>query len=114
MKDLTSFFKVLSDETRLRIINLLSKRALCVCELVEILDLSQPKISKHIAKLREIDIVDTKRDEQFIYYSIKSNNHLYLQLLTTIFQSISNDEVLNDDLKKLDTKNTFKCSEGLL
>ncbi|PAT01933.1 hypothetical protein CI105_03490 [Candidatus Izimaplasma bacterium ZiA1] len=114
MKDLTALFKVLSDETRIRIINLLSKKSLCVCELVEILELSQPKISKHIAKLREIDIVDTKRDEQFIYYSIKTNNHLYLQLLTTIFTSITDNEVLNDDLKKLDAKNTFKCSGGLL
>ena len=42
MNDYIELFKVLSDETRLRIINLLNKQDLCVCELVEVLELSQP------------------------------------------------------------------------
>jgi ArsR family transcriptional regulator len=45
------FFKVLSDETRLRILILLDRRELCVCEICQILDLSQPKVSRHLAKI---------------------------------------------------------------
>jgi len=70
MEHLLNVFKGLSDETRVRILFLLTKKTYCVCELTEILDLSQPKISKHLTKLKELGLVQSKRDARFIEYSL--------------------------------------------
>lgn len=69
------FFKLLSDPTRLRIVLLLhSEGELCVCELVEALDDSQPKISRHLAQLRAHGLLIDSRRGQWVYYSLA--NHL--------------------------------------
>jgi DNA-binding transcriptional ArsR family regulator len=73
MKDLLSFFHALSDETRLRIVLLLYRCELCVCELCEILCQSQPKISRHLSKLRELGLVDDRREKQWIFYKFSLN-----------------------------------------
>ena len=56
MNKLLNYFKVLSDETRLRIMVLLFHNELCVCQLTGITGISQPNVSKHLAKLRDIGI----------------------------------------------------------
>jgi len=108
MNRLNDLFKVLSDETRLRIVNLISRQKLCVCELVDILDLSQPKISKHIAKLRSINLVTTERNEQYIYYSLNTENKDFLKILEAVF-SIEN-ETLQKDIKNMDKLRPFVCT----
>ncbi|PTV48379.1 transcriptional regulator [Acinetobacter oleivorans] len=65
------FFKCLSDQTRLNILELiLSKQNICVCELTEQLELSQPKISRHLALLRTHGILLDSRQGQWVYYSV--------------------------------------------
>lgn len=65
------FFKCLSDETRLRCVTLLQKEGkLCVCELTAALDLSQPKISRHLALLRQYGLLQDSREGQWVYYQI--------------------------------------------
>lgn len=65
------FFKCLSDETRLRCIALLQKQGkLCVCELTAALDLSQPKISRHLALLRQCGLLLDSREGQWVFYQI--------------------------------------------
>ena len=65
------FFKALSDLTRLRMLVLLSNEGeLCVCELTHALDEIQPKISRHLAQLRELGVVLDRRQGQWIYYRI--------------------------------------------
>ena len=65
------FFKCLSDDTRLRCIALLQKQGkLCVCELTAALDLSQPKISRHLALLRQCQLLLDSREGQWVYYQI--------------------------------------------
>jgi ArsR family transcriptional regulator len=65
------FFKSLSDDTRLRCITLLQKEGkLCVCELTTALDLSQPKISRHLAQLRQCGLLLDSREGQWVYYQI--------------------------------------------
>lgn len=67
-------FKLLADETRLNAITLLyAEDELCVCELVEALEESQPKVSRHLAQLRTADILATERRGQWIYYSISND-----------------------------------------
>ena len=65
------FFKCLSDETRLRCVALLQKQGkLCVCELTAALDLSQPKISRHLALLRQCGLLLDSRVGSWVYYQI--------------------------------------------
>jgi ArsR family transcriptional regulator len=65
------FFKTLSDPTRLRVLVLLTQEGeLCVCELTHALDAIQPKISRHLALLREAEVVLDRRQGQWIYYRL--------------------------------------------
>ena len=54
-------FRAFSDRTRLRILNLLSAGELCVCDIVRVLDLPQPKVSRHLAYLRRAGLVSAAR-----------------------------------------------------
>ena len=65
------FFRLLADETRLRSLLLLHQQGeLCVCELVHALAEIQPKVSRHLAALREAGLVEDRRSGQWIYYRI--------------------------------------------
>jgi len=67
----TDFLKQLSDETRLRSLMLmLAEGELCVCELTHALGLSQPKISRHLAQLRQVGLVQDRRAGQWIHYRL--------------------------------------------
>jgi ArsR family transcriptional regulator len=112
MKSLGELFKVLSDDTRLRIIHLLYHQDLCVCELVELMDESQPKISKHIAKIRSIDLVKTNRNEQFIYYALNKDNETLMQILTPIIDIVKNQHPFKQDLHLLQNKTSFVCTRN--
>lgn len=64
-------FKCLSDNTRLRCVTLLYQEGrLCVCELTVALELSQPKISRHLAFLRQSGLLQDSREGQWVYYQI--------------------------------------------
>ena len=66
-----NLFRALSDTTRLRTLLLLATEGeLCVCELTHALEQSQPKISRHLAMLRDLDIVKTRRQGQWVLYSL--------------------------------------------
>ena len=62
--------KALSDETRLRILNLLCHGELCVCQIEEILGVGQSKASRHLAHLRSAELVRDRREGQWVYYSL--------------------------------------------
>ena len=63
-------FKACADETRLRILFLLTERELCVCELVEVLGMPQGKISRHLAVLKHAGLVRDRREGTWIYYAL--------------------------------------------
>ncbi|MCB1668042.1 MAG: metalloregulator ArsR/SmtB family transcription factor [Porticoccaceae bacterium] len=65
------FYKCLADETRLQSILLIQQEGeLCVCELTTALDESQPKISRHLAQLRECELLKDRREGQWVFYQI--------------------------------------------
>ena len=69
----TQFYKCLSDETRLKSILLIAhEEELCVCEITEALQVSQPKISRHLAQLRECELLKDRRNGKWIFYRINS------------------------------------------
>ncbi len=63
-------FQALADPTRLRLLNLIADREICVCYFVEILRLSQPKISRHLAYLRRAGIVAARREGKWMHYRL--------------------------------------------
>lgn len=64
------FYKALADDVRLNCLILLLERELCVCELVEVLGQSQPKISRHLAQLRKTGLLLDRRQGQWVYYRL--------------------------------------------
>ena len=64
-------FKCLSDDTRLSLVLLIAQEGeLCVCEMTYALDLSQPKVSRHLAQLRQCGLLCDQRDGQWVYYRL--------------------------------------------
>jgi ArsR family transcriptional regulator, arsenate/arsenite/antimonite-responsive transcriptional repressor len=63
-------FRALADSTRLRLLNLIRDHEICVCYFVEILGMSQPKISRHLAYLRRVGIVASRRDGKWMHYRL--------------------------------------------
>jgi ArsR family transcriptional regulator len=73
--DLALLFAALSDRTRLRLLNLMDGREVCVCYFVEILRQSQPKISRHLAYLRRAGVVAARREGKWMHYRIVVPSH---------------------------------------
>jgi ArsR family transcriptional regulator len=71
---ISRLFKVLSDLNRLRIVSLLKDGELCVCEIYKALALSQNLVSHHLSKLKEVEIIDERRDGNFILYKLNKIN----------------------------------------
>ncbi len=71
MEQLVQFFKALSDETRLRIMMLLTQGELCVCDLMFVLDEPQSKVSRHLAYLKYSGLTNSKRAGVWMHYSLK-------------------------------------------
>ena len=70
MHNSAEMFKALADETRLRILNLLVRGELCVCDIVTVLDIGQSKASRHLACLRNAGLVSDRRDGVWMHYSL--------------------------------------------
>lgn len=64
------FFKALGDETRQRILSLLSIREMCVCELMTALNMTQPTTSHHLSILADAGLVESRKDERWVFYGI--------------------------------------------
>jgi ArsR family transcriptional regulator len=67
---LAECLKALGDKTRLQILALLKEEELCVCELVEILKISQPAVSQHMRRLKSVNLVKERRQGQWVFYSL--------------------------------------------
>ena len=63
-------FRALADPTRLRLLNLIGNREICVCYFVEILGMSQPKVSRHLAYLRRAGVVASRREGKWMHYRL--------------------------------------------
>ncbi len=97
------FFKCLSDDTRLRCIALLQKEGkLCVCELTTALELSQPKISRHLASLRQCGLLQDSREGQWVFYQINPKLPDWASpLLSNALMSVEFTDSFKGDLHRL-------------
>ncbi|MBK8455384.1 MAG: metalloregulator ArsR/SmtB family transcription factor [Thiofilum sp.] len=92
---LETFIKILADNTRLRIVLLLMSRSeLCVCELTETLQLAQPKISRHLALMRESGLVLDRKAGLWVYYRLHPQLPEWAKQALIPMQYISHQEAL--------------------
>lgn len=97
-----SLFLALGDKTRLRILNLVRGGEVPVGHFTEVLNESQPKISRHLAYLRNADVVRTRRDGKWIYYSIAvPDNPLELAILQNLIDSMDSRAELAGEYESL-------------
>jgi DNA-binding transcriptional ArsR family regulator len=82
---LAAYFDAASNETRLRILYVLHRAGeLCVCDLADIFEVTQPSVSRHLKILREKALVEARRDAQTIYYSVCTDD-AFARKLTEFF-----------------------------
>ncbi len=104
---MTEIYKALSDESRLRILNLLLLRELCVCEIEAVLSMSQTNVSRHLNKLKSAGIVGYSKKAQWVYYSmnpefVDHNSYLYQHLK----EQLNKEPQFIADLERLNSGKT--------
>ncbi|MBC15668.1 Transcriptional regulator, ArsR family [Pseudodesulfovibrio profundus] len=114
MKEIAERLKALSDPTRLRVLNLLEHGELCVCDLMAVLELPQPKVSRHMAFLKRTEWVTSRRCGKWIYYSLAApENPVQGSVLSALRQAMPQVPQATEDheqlCRHLKTKNTGSC-----
>jgi ArsR family transcriptional regulator len=96
MNELTSTFKALSDETRLRIIKLLEHGELCVCDITAALNMVQPKVSFHLNSLKEAGLIRDRKQGRWIHYRLDTSDMFKRFLILTVIEKAPLDAVQKD------------------
>ncbi len=111
MQDLMKVFKALSEETRLRILKLLERGELCVCDIVAALDLIQPKVSFHLAVLKEAGLIKDRKQGKWTHYRLDDSDMFRRFLLLTVLERTSS-RVVEEDHKRLKAFSEAKKQKG--
>ena len=103
MQDLIKATKALSDETRLRILNLLLERECCVCEVMQALGISQSRASRNLGILQNAGFLKARRDGLWIVYSIdwQAANRHAISLAKLLRESPIANKILEKDKQRL-------------
>lgn len=113
MENLLDVLKALSDETRLRILNLLYERELCVCDVMETLQITQAKASRHLIYMKNAGLVKDRKQAQWAYYAMQKDDCLKF-IDSLVYENLRNIERYRFDLENLNTwlkqKNSY-CDE---
>ena len=97
MQDILNIFKALSEETRLRVLRLLQHGELCVCDLVAALDMIQPKVSFHLAVLKDAGFIKDRKQGKWVHYRIDDSDMFKRFLLLSILERIDAEAVKEDE-----------------
>jgi len=112
--NLAEIFKALGDENRIRILNLLIRQELCVCEIETLLDMTQSNASRHLNKLKTSGVITSEKKSQWVYYRIDDkfiheNNLLYEFIKNKL---VENTQLLKDTERLEKYKNSnFTCEQ---
>jgi ArsR family transcriptional regulator len=103
LRDTVKAFKALSDETRLRILNILLERECCVCEVMQALDISQTRASRNLAALYDAGFLRLRKDGLWSLYSIdKESMQEYLtDLVQAVTKALQGNKEVGLDRKRL-------------
>lgn len=100
MEKLSDILKALSDETRLRILNILYEKELCVCDIMEALQISQAKASRHLIYMKNAGLLKDRRNAQWVYYSVVSDEGTKF-IDSLVYDDLRNMEPYKGDLQNL-------------
>ena len=105
MDDLIKALKAISDETRLRILNVLLERECCVCEVMQALDISESRASRNLGIIQEAGFLKARRDGTWMLYSVdwEATNQYAVSLAKLLRDSGISSEILDGDRKRLKT-----------
>lgn len=112
MRDLTKVFKTLSDETRLRILNLLMERECCVCEVMQVLGISQSRASRNLSALYDAELLKLRRVGLWALYSIDKDRleGYYRDIVEAVRKALEGNPVAVRDREIL--RNTQRVAPG--
>lgn len=96
-------FKALADKTRLRIVVLLLKRNFCVCEIMDVLGMTQPRISRHLGILKQAGFIEEERKGKWVIYKITNKRN---EILSYIQHKLKNEPIYTTDMARI--KKTLK------
>ena len=103
MKNTLSLLKALSDRNRLRVVAaLLSTRELCACQIKELLKITGATVSRHLALLIQVGLVDSRKDGRWVYYRLRKDLTDFKVLLQWLEHEIGNSAVVKADRIMLD------------
>ncbi len=106
LTEMATLFKALGDSTRLRILGLLLTGEVCVCDIHESLKIPQPKASRHLAYLRKVGLVDTRRAGLWIHYRMGTVSDPVLSAITgAVRHALTHLDEVRKDADRLQTRN---------
>jgi len=98
-------FKALGDKSRLRIINMLGEKSLCVCEITEVLKLSQSTVSGHLRVLKDAGLVEDEKDGLWVEYHLCRDEQFNPGILDLVLDAVKSDRKLEEERKKASQAN---------
>jgi len=105
--------KLLSDNTRLRILMLLTKRECCVCQIMGVLGVSQPLVSRNLKLLDDSGFLTERKEGKLVFYSMKKNmDVLNSRLVELLKETLKGDSILSEDLRSLRECEEFQKKAG--
>lgn len=112
VEDLDAVFKGFADPTRIRILSVLAAGELCVCDIVDILRLPQPAISRHLAYLRRMGLVEATREWKFAHYRLAAPEHaVHKNLLSCVRTCFRGIDSLDAERRQAEARVLARASE---
>jgi ArsR family transcriptional regulator len=96
VEELLYILKALSEETRIRILKLLEKGELCVCDIMTALDMIQPKVSFHLGVLKEAGLIKDRKEGRWVHYRIDESDLFRRFLMLSVLERVPEDTVAHD------------------
>ena len=109
--DLDSVFKGFADPTRIRILSVLAAGELCVCDIVELLELPQPAVSRHLAYLRRTGLVEFTRAAKYAHYRLAEPEHaVHRNLIACVRTCFRGITALDRERKKAEARISMRAT----
>ncbi|MCQ4086458.1 metalloregulator ArsR/SmtB family transcription factor [Saccharibacillus sp. JS10] len=91
IQNMAEAYKLLADKTRLTIIALLQEQELCVCDITDVIGMSQPNASQHLRKLKAAGLLNEKKKGQWVYYSLNPDAESYVRCVYPYLPSMKDE-----------------------
>jgi DNA-binding transcriptional ArsR family regulator len=113
MNSIARTMKLLSDPGRLRILMVLTRRELCVCQIMGVLGVSQPLVSRNLTLLKGAGLLDERKEGKLVFYSVKKGMApIQRKIIGLLREALKSDRILAQDLRSLKDCEEFQKRAG--